>query len=297
MMKLQEKLFQDRLKTRNGQISILEARIDQLKKVVQGYNNQMSAMNDSTVSMQEELARLKKGRKLGVVATNQLSRMTRDHLEHQSDIAKVEAEIAKTNETISETELQILQTKQEFSERAISEYKDTRDQLREVEEKTRIAQNVLDRTIVRAPIKGKVQSLRVHTNSGVIRPADPLMDIVPVDDDLIISSKVRPIDIDNIHPDADVEVRFSAFSNKTTPAIFGKISVLSKDVIEPKNSNETPYYLALVKVTEEAIPEELRGRLVAGMPADVVVSTGDRTLVEYLIKPLLDSFYKGMKEK
>ncbi|MCV6547739.1 MAG: HlyD family type I secretion periplasmic adaptor subunit [Cohaesibacter sp.] len=297
MMKLQEKLFQDRLKTRNGQIAILEARIGQLNRVEKGFNNQMIALNDRAVSMQEELDRLKKGRKLGVVATNQLSRMTRDYYELQSDRAKVEADIAKTKETISETHLQILQTKQEFSERAVSEYKDTRDQLREVEEKTRIAQNVLKRTIVRAPIRGKVQSLRVHTQSGVIRPADPLMDIVPTDDDLIINSRVRPIDIDNIHPDADVEVRFAAFSNKTTPVIMGKITVLSKDVIESQNGNDEPYYLALVKVSEEEIPEELKGRLVAGMPADVVVSTGDRTLVEYLIKPLLDSFYKGMKEK
>ena len=297
MVRLQKNLFDDRQKTRDGKIAILKARIDQLNKAIEGYGNQLEAYDKQFQSMDEELKRLEEGKKKGVVATNQISRLQRNYFEVQSDRASIDAEISKSRETIAETELQIFQTEQEYVERAVNEYKDTRDQLGEVEEKARVTKNILDRTVIRAPINGKVQSLRIHTTSGVIKPADALLDIVPIDDDLIVNAQIRPIDIDNIHPDADVEVRFAAFSAKTTPAIFGKITVLSKDVIEAKNPNQEPFYRAFVKVEDEDIPDELKGRLVAGMPADVIVSTGERTLVEYLIKPLIDSFHKGMKEK
>ena len=297
MVQLQRNLFRDQLKTKNGKIAILQTRIQQLAKSKEGFENQLDALDMQIDSLDEELKRLNTGFEKGVVAGNAISAQKRVKFDLQVDRAAIESEISKNQETVSETKLQILQTEQEFTEKAVSDYKQTRDELGEVEEKVRVTKSILDRTVIRAPLRGKVQGLRVHTTNGVIRPADPLMDIVPADDDLIVHAQIRPIDIDNIHPDADVEVRFSAFSSKTTPAVFGKITVLSKDVIEPTNSNQAPYYLAYVKVDEEDIPEELKGRLVAGMPADVIVSTGERTMAQYITKPLIDTFHKSMKEK
>ena len=297
MVLLQQNVFDDQIKTRNGKIAILRTRIQQLEKSKIGHENQLAAIDRQIGSLDEELIRLNEGLKKGVVAANAIAAQNRVKFDLQVDRAAIESEISKNRESVAETELQILQTNQEFTEKAVNEYKQTRDELGEVEEKVRVAKNILDRTVIRAPLKGKVQALRVHTNNGVIRSGDPLMEIVPVDDDLIVHAQIRPIDIDNIQPDADVEVRFSAFSSKTTPAIFGKITVLSKDVIEPTNANQAPYYLAYVKVDEKDIPDELKGRLVAGMPADVIVSTGERTMAQYLTKPLIDTFHKSMKEK
>lgn len=296
-MALQQGLFEDRRKTRDGRISILQARISQLKGSSKGLVNQLDSVEKQNVSMNEELDRLKRGLELKVVAANQISQVTRNFLELQNQRGKIESEISKVSESVSETELQILQTRQEFSERAFDEYKQASEQLSEIEEKFTVAQDVLARTTIRAPLKGKVQGLRVHTTSGVIRSGDPLMDIVPLDDDLLINAQIRPIDIDNVDPNAQVEVRFAAFSSKKTPTMFGKIEVLSRDVIETGNGNEQPYYSAFVKVDDKDIPDNLKGRLIAGMPADVIVSTGERTFAEYLIKPLVDSFYKGLKEK
>lgn len=295
-MTLQRGLFEDRLKTRDGKISILKARVSQLTEATKGIEHQLAAIDKQIESMESELERLNEGLKKGVVSVNQHSQTTRSYLEFQSRRGELDSDLAQVRANIDEAELQIVQTGQEFVERAVSEHKDVRDQISEASERTRVAKDVLTRTSVRAPVRGMVQNIRIHTANGVIKPADPILDIVPLDDDLVVHARIRPIDIDSVDPKADVEVRFSAFSSKSTPAIFGRVSVLGKDVIEPGGQQE-PFYLAVVTVDDKAVPMDLRGRIVAGMPVEVIISTGERTFAQYLIKPLVDSFHRGMKEE
>lgn len=294
---LQSTLFQDRKRTKDGQTAIMKARIEQLNEAVRGLQQQLGSVDQQLESMQSEIDRLTSGQEKGVIGKNQLSQMTRGFLNLKGEQGEIAAEIAKLRQTISETELQIVQIRQEFIERAGSELRDIRDQLAEVTERRNVALNVLDRTTVVAPVRGIVQNVRVHTKQGVIRPAEPILDIIPLDDDLIVNAKIRPIDIDSVHVDSEVEVRFSAFSSRTTPAIFGRLTVLSQDVIQPEQEQQEPYYLARIEVDDKDVPLEIRGRLLPGMPADVIVATGDRTFADYILKPLVDSFHKGMREK
>ncbi|MBN9072819.1 MAG: HlyD family type I secretion periplasmic adaptor subunit [Rhizobiales bacterium] len=296
-VKLQQTIFDDRKRTRDGQVAILNDRISQLGEAVDGLEQQRTAIDSQIASLDEEIERLTKGKASGVVAANQLAATTRSRLDAQGNHGQIISEIAKLRQTISETKLQIVQVNQEFVERAGNEMRDIRDQLNEVGERADVARDVLNRTVVRAPVYGMLQNIRVHTIGGVIRAAEPVMDIIPLDDDLIVSAKIRPIDIDNVHVGLDAEVRFSSFSARTTPAIFGKVTVLSQDVIEPTQAGQEPYYQARVQVDTKTIPLDLRGRLLPGMPADVIIATGERTLVQYLVKPLTDTFHKSMKEK
>jgi len=294
---LQKSLFQDRIKSRDGKVAIFQARIAQISEVIKGLEDQIKAIDKQISSMDLERERLDQGMKLGVVSENQLAQLTRNFLDLQSRRGQITAEIARNTQSVSENELQIVQTKQEYVERAVSEHKDVLDQMSEVGERTRVAADILARTTIISPVRGKVQNIRFHTTDGVVRPAEPIMDIIPLDSDLMISAQILPIDIDNVSVGAQVTVGFSAFSAKRTPIIFGKVTVLSKDVVEPTSAGQQPYYLAYVKVDDQDLPPEIKGRLVAGMPVDVVVSTGSRTFVEYLTKPLVDTFYKSMKEK
>ncbi|MGP2491685.1 HlyD family type I secretion periplasmic adaptor subunit [Mesorhizobium sp. PUT5] len=296
-IKLQQTIFDDRKRTRDGQIAILNDRISQLGEAVDGLDQQRVAIDNQVSSLDEEIERLTKGKASGVVATNQLASVTRARLDMQGNHGQIASEIAKLRQTISETKLQIVQVNQEYVERAGNELRDIRDQLNETGERTDVARDVLQRTVVRAPVYGMLQNIRVHTIGGVIRAAEPVLDIIPLDDDLIVTAKIRPIDIDSVHVGLDAEVRFSSFSARTTPAIFGKVTVLSQDVIEPTQAGQEPYYQARIQVDTKTIPLDLRGRLLPGMPADVIVATGERTLVQYLVKPLTDTFHKSMKEK
>jgi HlyD family secretion protein len=123
------------------------------------------------------------------------------------------------------------------------------------------------------------------------------MELVPEDEELIINARVSPIDIDNVAPGLDTEVRFTAFKTKLTPIMLGNIESVSNDVITPENPNELPYYLARVTVDKAEIPKEIQGRLTAGMPADVIITTGERTVAHFIASPLLDAVRKSLIEE
>ena len=296
-IRLQENSFRDRIATRNGQVDILESRIEQLENEISGLESQHNSFSEQAASMVEEISRLTRGQKGGVVATNQLAQLTRSRIEIEGNLGRIVADTAKVNQTIAETKLQILQISQEFVERASSELREIRDQLNETGERVKQARDILDRTIVRAPVRGMIQNIQIHTRSGVIRPAEPLMDLIPLDENLIINARIRPVDIDNVAIGTRAEVRLSSFSSRTTPVIFGEVHVLSQDVVQPEDSRVEPYYVARVQVAEQDIPPNVKGRLVPGMPADVIFVGPQRTLVQYLAKPMADAFSKGMLEE
>ncbi|GHD12759.1 HlyD family type I secretion periplasmic adaptor subunit [Tianweitania populi] len=296
-IRLQHNSFRDRLATKKGQIDILGARIDQLQNEIGGLDAQRESFSEQASSMVEEIRRMTRGQKGGVVATNQVAQLTRSRIEVEGNLGRIVAETAKVNQTIAETKLQILQINQEFVERASNELREVRDQLNETGERVKQARDILDRTVIRAPVRGMIQNIQIHTKSGVIRPAEPLMDLIPLDENLIINARVRPVDIDNVAIGNVAEVRLSSFSSRTTPVIFGTVHVLSQDVVQPEDGRSEPYYVARVQVAEQDVPANVKGRLVPGMPADVIFVGPERTLVQYITKPMRDAFSKGMLEE
>lgn len=123
------------------------------------------------------------------------------------------------------------------------------------------------------------------------------MELVPQDEELVINARVAPIDIDNVTPGLETEVRFTAFKTKLTPIVLGAVQNVSKDVITPDNPNDLPFYLARVEVEEEDIPADVRDRLSAGMPVDVIITTGERTVLNYIASPLMDAVRKSLIEE
>ena len=185
----------------------------------------------------------------------------------------------------------------EYRERANVELDSVRGEISELQERVIVATDILARTELVAPASGSVQNLQVHTLGSVVRPGDVLMEIVPKDEQLIITARVSPVDIDNVGPGYATEVRFSAFKARLTPIVLGEVETVSEDVISPSNPNEMPYYLARINVPEERIDSEIRDRITAGMPADVVITTGERRVVDYLTAPLMDAVRKSLLEE
>lgn len=292
----QQTLFEDRRATRDGQIDILRTRLEQFSAQTQGLEVQLEAIEAKRTSLGDETARLTSGQQQGLVATNQLSQALREQLDLQANYGQVLAEIARTGQERAEVELQIVQIGQEFKERASEELREIRNQLSETTERTLLARDTLERTVIRAPVRGVVQEIRVHSTQAVIRAAETLLEIIPVDDDLIVNARIRPLDIDSVSIGSQAEVRFSAFPTRNARAIFGTVEVVSSDVVEPQDGTSEPYYLARVRADED-IPAEIRERLLPGMPASVVISTGERTLLQYLTKPITDSFATGLREQ
>ena len=293
----QRDLFEDRKSILKSQADILSARVDQINVQIEGLELQRSAFERRISNYTEMLDRMRDGESRGLIQGNILSQREDELIEIEANLGQVISDIAQAQASIGETELQVLQLTQEYRERANTELEQIRAEISELQERRKVAQDVLDRTEIRAPGSGTIQNLKVHTVGSVIRPGEVLMELVPEDEELIINARVSPIDKDNVAPGLSTEVRFTAFKTKLTPIMLGSVETVSGDVITPDNANEQPYFLARITVDENDIPEEISGRLTAGMPADVIITTGERTVANFIVSPLMDAVRKSMIEE
>lgn len=293
----QRNLFMDRVSVRDSQINILKSKMEQLKQQASGLELQRDSAKTEVNLIEDEVSRLRDGEGKGVVSANRLSAFQREAAQLEGSYGRLITEIARVNEGVGETELEVVRIRQSFSERAATELKEARQQITDLEERNVVAADILERTEIRSEVDGVVQNLAVNTIGGVIRPGDPLMELVPVNDRIVINAQVRPLDIDSVHPGLKAEVKISAFSNRYLPTLFGEVEYISPDIIERRGTNAEPYYLARITVAESTIPEEMLSKLAPGMPAEVILPTGERTMAEYLISPLRDAVRNSMREE
>lgn len=293
----QGQLFTERKAIRDSKTSILSSRIEQFHQQIAGLTVQRDAINRQQASIDAEIARLRSGETTGVVRSNQITAMDRDSAGLTGNFGQLVAESAQAYQSIIETELQVVQITQEYQERAADELKDTVTELNELTERLVVAEDVNSRTLIRAPQSGIVQNIRIHTTGGVIRPAETMMEIVPQDEALVINAQVRPLDIDSLAPGQLSEIKLPAFSGRNLPTMFGTVETLSPDLIYPEDTRQAAYYLARISVPDKNVPEAIKGRILPGMPADAIIVTGERTMVDYLVKPIRDSLDKSMREE
>lgn len=293
----QRGLFEDRRMILQSQEKILNNRIEQTHEQIRGLEQQKSALERRYENYGQMITRMEEGVARGLIQNNILAQRQDDYIQIEADLGQITSQIAQAKNTISEAELQILQARQEYRERANTELDAARTELSELQERIKVAQDVLKRTEIVATASGSVQDLQVHTEGAVIRPGQELMEIVPKDEELIFTARVSPLDIDNVTPGLETEVRFSAIPARLTPIVLGTVETVSRDVITPDNPNEMPYYLAKFNIDPEDIDPEVRGKITAGMPVDIVITTGDRTVVNYLTSPLLDAVRKSLLEE
>src|SRR6185437_4568998 len=146
----------------------------------------------------------------------------------------------------------------------------------------------------RAPEAGVVTDLRVHTPGGVVNAGDPLMDLVPERDRLIVEGRVKPQDIDVVHVGLAAEVRLLPYKQRRTPSIDGRVIYVSADRLVDKSSNQ-PYYAAKVRVDEQELARLKGVEMVPGMPSEVMIETGETTVALYALAPILDSFHRAFR--
>jgi len=203
---------------------------------------------------------------------------------------------AQTRGRIAEIELQILQIDQELRTEIVRELRDIQAREAELVERKVAAEDQLKRVDIRAPQAGIVHQLAVHTVGGVVSPGEALMVIVPQEEKLVIEARLAPNDIDQARAATRASVRFPAFNQRTTPEIEGRVAKISAELVHERETGQA-YFLTRVELTEEQL-KRLEGlRLVPGMPAEVLIKTGDRTALSYLWKPVEDQFAKAFRER
>ncbi len=279
-----------------GQISILNSRADQLRKELEGLDRQRAGNEEQVKFIIDELDGVRQLYERNLVPKSRWAALERERARLEGDIGKAIADHAKAEKSIGETELQISQTKQNFLEQVSRDLVDTREKLRDLRNKFVVAQDVMRRLDILAPITGRVQNLKVYTIGAVVRAGEPLLEIAPDQDKLIIQAHVSPLDIKMVAAGNSAEVRFAAFHERSLPIIPATVLSVSQDRLMDEATKQ-PYYLALVNVPDNNLPPQYRGKLTAGMNAEVVIPTRERTTLDYLIEPLTARMRTVFREK
>lgn len=291
----QVRQFEERKGSLNGQISILRSRRDQLRTEIEGVDRERAGMEQQVSFLDDELAGLRTLYEKGLQPKSRLLALEREKSRLEGGIGRSIADRAKAENGIGEAELQIQQLRQKRQEDIGTELVDVREKSADLSQRLAVARDVLRRLDVLAPTDGTVQNLRVFTQGAVIRAGEPLLDIVPANDDLIIQAHISPLDVNNIEVDKVAEVRFPSFHSRTIPIINGKITSLSRDRLVDEATKQ-PYFLALIVVDKQSIAPEFRDKMTPGLNAEVVVPTGERTVFRYLVEPLTNTLRSTFRE-
>ncbi len=290
----EQQLFESRRLTLAGQLSIYEQRVKQLEEQIKGYEAQVTANTSQIRLIDDELDGLQQLFDKGYASKTRLLQLQRNRAELDGERGNYEGEIARAKMQIGEARLQILQVRKSFEEDVADKLREAQQQIFDLEDRLTNANDVLQRREVKAPGDGVIVGLRVHTLGGVVRGGETIMDLVPSHEKLIVEAMVSPNDIDNMTVGLEAEVRFSALSSRQIPILTGTVMQVDADVTTDQRGNR--YYLARVEVPEDQLSKLGGQKIVPGMPTEVLVKAGERTLIEYLTKPLTDSFFRAFKE-
>lgn len=298
-MRMQNQTFAVRKSAHEGEISLYQRQVEQLRAKAQGLRAQKQSRERLVDSYRSELKDFSSLLAEGFTEKQKVRELERNLAQSEGQLGELLADVAATELQVHETELKILQLKKDLQREVAKELGEVQSELFELREKIQSLEATEQRMVIKAPEAGMVMGLAVHTLGAVIQPGGRLLDIVPQNEKLLVEARVSPMDIDRVKTGQTAEVRFSAFKSRETPKIEGKLIGLSADrLMEENRPDATPYYLARVEVTPEGLKELAQQHLVLvpGMPAEVLINTGERTLLQYLSRPLTDSFARSFIE-
>lgn len=292
----EEQVFAARRKSHLGEIEVLEQRVRQLNQQIKGLQEMAATKKKLARSYAAEVTELRDLLKDGYVDKQRLLEQERRLDSVRAEAAEHESEITRIKLQINETDLQILQLDKQFNAEVVAKLSEVQGEAFNLQQQMHALQERIRRTVIRAPDDGMIIEMKVHTVGGVIGQGTPLLDIVPSASDLIIEAQVSPMDIDRVAIDTPADVRFSSFNSATTPIIKGVVTQISGDRLINEESG-MPYYLARVQLTEDGLDLLGPRNLVPGMPAEVLINTGDRTLFQYLMQPVDNAFARSLIEE
>jgi len=295
LMDGQSSLFLARLDTLEQSLGQLAKQAEQIQSQIGGVDAQSQALQQQRGFIAQELRDQRSLLEKGLAQAPRVLALEREAARLDGLLGEATATRARAVTQLAEIDLSRLEKTATRREAAETELRELGYRELELAERRRSLLEQITRLEIRAPVSGVVQELQITTPRSVIRPADPIMFLIPQDRPLVVGARIAPINIDEVHPGQQVVLRFSSFSSRTTPEIDGTLSRVSADTLIDQ-ATHVPYYRAEVTIPA-AEAEKLQGlELVPGMPVEVYIQTGDRSPMAYLVKPLSDYFTRAFRE-
>jgi HlyD family type I secretion membrane fusion protein len=291
-----QKVFQSRRQALIEQTSLLEKQIDQLQQQDISFQGRIEAEQKIIAALQEELEAKQVLYERQYIDRTRILELERSIAEREGSLAQLHGSRAELRERIAELGLRISALKSEYRQKAIEEHNENQQRLYDLQQQLLPLLDASQRLNITAPVAGEVIAMQVQSLGGVIKPGEPILDIVPEDSPLIVECNIQVKDITHVRKGQEADVQLLAFEQRTTPKIHGKVVYISADRIMRKTAyGEQPTYIVHVELDKQ----ELHANdlyISAGMPAAVFIKTEPRTVLDYLIEPLKENFDRALRE-
>lgn len=285
----QRRLFETRKSALEGQISVLNQRAAQSGQEIAGLKEQAAAASEQIALLEQEINVVQGLLAAGNATKPRLLALQRQQAQLQGQRGQSLALASRAGQSVQEAKISIINTKNDMLNAVVKELKETQAQLAQLDEQSRASADVVKRIDITAPIAGTVTGLAIHTVGGVVAPGQTVMTLVPANDRLIVEAHVDPKDIDVVHTGLKAQVRITAFKSRYFRPVEGTVINVSADRFDDPQTRES-YFTARVEIPSEAMKEFGDVKLTPGMGAEVLIVTGKRTMLSYVLQPIRDSF-------
>ena len=291
----QRRLFDARRESLASQTDQLGKRRDQIEEQITGIDAQSQALTTQLDLLRKELVDQQGLLEKGLTQASRVMALQREEANLRGQMGELAATRAQAQGRITETQIEVLRLASDRREEANTQLRESGAQELELAERRRALDERISRLEVRAPVSGIVLGLTVTTPRAVLRPADPVLYLIPQDRPLVITTQVPPIHVDQVHVGQAVKLVFSAFSSRSTPELTGHVAVVSADALIDQRT-QTPYYRAEILLDKGEMAKMAGQTLVPGMPVEAFIQTEARTPLAYLLKPFTDYFARAFRE-
>ncbi|NLS17463.1 HlyD family type I secretion periplasmic adaptor subunit [Rhizobium sp. P40RR-XXII] len=292
----QQKIFEARRQVMQAEVGITNEKIAQVRQEIVGLGAQKAALTDRGTISREELDQVTLLNAKGLERKSRLLNLQREKADLDGQQGQVEAQISRAYQVISESQADLAKLESDRLSEVAQGMRDTESQIMQLRERLRAIDDQLSRTDIRAPDDGIIMNLRIHTAGGVIGAGEPLVDLLPRADRLVVSAHVRPEDINLVHAGLEAQVHLLPYNQRRVPLLKGRVEYVSADRLTDTQSGQ-PYFAATIRVTDERLAKMSDVELVAGMPAQALIETGKSSVAFYAVRPLLDSFNRAFREE
>ncbi|MCU0800221.1 MAG: HlyD family type I secretion periplasmic adaptor subunit [Rhodobacteraceae bacterium] len=293
---MEREIFAARAAIQAGRKSQLEERIRQFNNQIAGVAALIAAKQEQVGYIAQELARQEELVSRGLGRDADVLTLQGNRADLLGQIAEHLTETARIENSIRDAELEILQADRQFREEAVTSLQDTNQQIEELIQQIVSTERQLERIEIVAPVAGNVHEMQVVTEGGIVPPGALIAQIIATDEARAFEFRVAPVSVDNIHPGQDVRLRFAAFNPRTTPEVFGTVNSISPTTVTDEATGMA-FYRVFVDVPATELARLGDVDLLPGMPVEGYISTGSRTVADYLTRPIIDSLAKTFREE
>ncbi|MGG5811206.1 HlyD family type I secretion periplasmic adaptor subunit [Falsiroseomonas sp. CW058] len=292
----QRTLFEARRVALDSQVMVLRARIEQHLATIRSAEAQREAQDRMLVLLRAEEQNTAQLLRQGLARLPQLLALQRQVASTEGNIADIGNQIQRSRAQISEAEREMQRVQDQRTQEVSTELREVRVRLAEAEERLRAAEDVSTRLEVTAPEDGVVLNSRLFTVGAVVRPGDPVLDLVPERERIIAEVNVQPNDIETIHVGLQAEIRLPAFKQRVVPYLHGHVTFVASDVTVDERRGMT-YYRVFVAIDEDQLRALEGVQLRPGMMVEAQIQTGRRSFARYMLQPVMDSFHRAFREQ